>query len=66
MHQQSEIKEYMREILVDWLIDVHRIFKLSAETFYLTINIIDRFLAVKIVPRRELQLVGMVAMLIAS
>ncbi|KAJ4824118.1 hypothetical protein Tsubulata_008865 [Turnera subulata] len=66
MHLQLDINSRMRAILVDWLIEVHRKFELMPETLYLTINIIDRFLAVKVVPRRELQLVGMSAMLIAS
>lgn len=59
------ITSKMREILVDWLIGVHAAFKLSPESLYLTINIVDRFLSVKAVPRRELQLVGMSSMLIA-
>ncbi|XP_028761439.1 G2/mitotic-specific cyclin S13-7 [Neltuma alba] len=63
---QPEINEKMRAILVDWLTDVHSKFDLSLETLYLTINIIDRFLSTKIVPRRELQLVGISAMLMAS
>lgn len=63
---QPEINEKMRAILIDWLIDVHSKFDLSLETLYLTINIIDRFLAIKTVPRRELQLVGVSAMLMAS
>lgn len=63
---QPDINESMRGILVDWLIDVHRKFELSLETLYLTVNIIDRFLAIKTVPRRELQLVGISAMLMAS
>ncbi|KAK7274731.1 hypothetical protein RIF29_15828 [Crotalaria pallida] len=66
MDSQPEINERMRAMLVDWLIDVHTKFDLSLETLYLTINIVDRFLAVKIVPRRELQLVGVSAMLMAS
>ncbi|XP_062166699.1 G2/mitotic-specific cyclin S13-7-like [Alnus glutinosa] len=66
MESQPEINESMRAILVDWLVDVHRKFDLSVETLYLTINIIDRFLAIKSVPRRELQLVGISAMLMAS
>lgn len=66
MESQPEINESMRAILVDWLVDVHRKFDLSVETLYLTINIIDRFLAIKTVPRRELQLVGISAMLMAS
>ncbi|KAF4352169.1 hypothetical protein F8388_004473 [Cannabis sativa] len=63
---QPEINEQMRAILVDWLVEVHTKFELSPETFYLTINIIDRFLAVKTISRRELQLVGISAMLTAS
>ncbi|KAE9590479.1 hypothetical protein Lal_00023434 [Lupinus albus] len=66
MDSQPEINERMRAILVDWLIDIQTKFDLSLETLYLTINIVDRFLAVKTVPRRELQLVGVSAMLMAS
>ncbi|KAE8667600.1 G2/mitotic-specific cyclin S13-6 [Hibiscus syriacus] len=66
MHLQTDINEKMRSILVDWLIDVHQKFELSPEALYLTINLIDRFLSVKVVPRIELQLLGMSAMLIAT
>ena len=66
MHLQTDVNEKMRAILIDWLIDVHQKFELSPEALYLTINLIDRFLSVKIVPRRELQLLGMSAMLIAT
>ncbi|PON67557.1 Cyclin [Parasponia andersonii] len=66
IYSQPEINEQMRAILVDWLVEVHTKFELSPETFYLTINIIDRFLAVKTISRRELQLVGISAMLTAS
>ncbi|KAL2465909.1 Cyclin-B1-2 [Abeliophyllum distichum] len=63
---QPEINERMRAILIDWLIQVHQKFELSPETLYLTINIVDRFLATKTTLRRELQLVGISSMLIAS
>ncbi|KAG7580895.1 Cyclin C-terminal domain [Arabidopsis suecica] len=66
MHTQPEINEKMRSILIDWLVEVHIKFDLSPETLYLTVNIIDRFLSLKTVPRRELQLVGVSALLIAS
>ncbi|KAE8100190.1 hypothetical protein FH972_018115 [Carpinus fangiana] len=66
MESQPKINEGMRAILVDWLVDVHGKFELSLETLYLTINVIDRVLAIKTVPRRELQLVGISAMLMAS
>ncbi|CAN1749123.1 G2/mitotic-specific cyclin S13-6, partial [Linum perenne] len=63
---QPEITIRMRSILADWLIDVHQKFDLALETLYLTIDIVDRFLSAKPVPRRELQLVGIAATLTAS
>ncbi|KAL3625715.1 hypothetical protein CASFOL_030244 [Castilleja foliolosa] len=65
MDSQKDINYKMRAILVDWLIEVHKKFELTTESLYLTVNIVDRFLSVKIVPRRELQLVGISSMLIA-
>ncbi|XP_073045918.1 LOW QUALITY PROTEIN: G2/mitotic-specific cyclin-2-like [Primulina eburnea] len=66
MDSQPEINEKMRAILIDWLIQVHYKFELSPETLYLTINILDRYLSATTASRRELQLVGMSAMLVAS
>lgn len=63
---QTDVNEKMRAILMDWLIDVHLKFKLLPETFYLTVNIIDRYLGSAPVARQKLQLVGVAAMLIAS
>ncbi|KAL3850213.1 hypothetical protein ACJIZ3_012095 [Penstemon smallii] len=65
MGSQPEINIKMRAILVDWLIEVHKKFELMPESLYLTINIVDRFLSVKKVSRKELQLVGISSMLIA-
>ncbi|XWS52650.1 hypothetical protein CRYUN_Cryun11dG0089100 [Craigia yunnanensis] len=65
MDLQLDINAKMRSILVDWLIEVHQKFDLMLETLYLTMNIVDRFLSLKIVQRKELQLVGISAMLIA-
>lgn len=66
MHIQTDMNEKMRAILVDWLLEVHIKFELNPETLYLTVSIIDRFLSVKAVPKRELQLLGISALLIAS
>jgi len=46
MKKQPEINEKMRAILIDWLIQVHIRFGLLAETLYLTVTIIDRYLSV--------------------
>jgi len=56
----------MRAILIDWIIEVHLKFKLNSETLYLTVNLIDRYLAKDKIERRKLQLLGVSAMLIAS
>jgi len=63
---QVDINEKMRAILVDWLVEVHRMFKLLPETLFLAVNLIDRFLELKPVAREKLQLVGITSMLIAS
>ncbi len=42
---QTEVSEKMRAYLVDWLAELHLRFKLLPETLYLTVGIIDRFLA---------------------
>uniref|UniRef100_A0ACD5UWI0 Uncharacterized protein n=2 Tax=Avena sativa TaxID=4498 RepID=A0ACD5UWI0_AVESA len=65
MGSQPEINPKMRAILVDWLVEVSHKFELMPESLYLTIYIVDRFLSMQAVPRRELQLVGVAAMLIA-
>ncbi|KAK1293728.1 hypothetical protein QJS10_CPB17g01693 [Acorus calamus] len=62
---QTEINEKMRGILADWLVEVHTKFELMPETLFLTQHIIDKYLSMQMVSRRELQLVGISAMLIA-
>ena len=63
---QKFINRKMRAILIDWLIDVHKKYKLKPETMFLTVSIIDRYLSKKNVTTINLQLVGVVALLIAS
>lgn len=65
MDRQSDINGKMRAILIDWLIEVHYKFELMEETLYLTVNLLDRFLSLRPVVRKKLQLVGMTAMLLA-
>lgn len=56
----------MREILVDWLVEVAEEYKLVSDTIYLTISYIDRYLSSHAVDRNKLQLLGVCCMLIAS
>ena len=66
METQTSINVRMREILIDWIVDVHYKFKLVPETLYLCVNVIDRFLEREIISRNKLQLVGVTALLLAS
>jgi cyclin B len=66
MDAQVDINCKMRAILVDWLVEVHQKYNLRSVTLFLTVNIIDRYLALAPVPRKRLQLVGVVALSIAA
>lgn len=44
----------MRAILVDWIIEVHLKFKLRAETLFLTVSLIDRYLEKQTIQRTKL------------
>ena len=66
MSKQTDINAKMRAALIDWLVEVHSEFKLVAETLYLTVSLIDRYLEREQIPKNKLQLVGVTAMFIAS
>ncbi|KAK4710094.1 hypothetical protein R3W88_004607 [Solanum pinnatisectum] len=66
MEQQSEISDNMRGVLIDWIIEVHDKFELKEETLFLTVNLLDRFLEKQVVAKNKLQVVGLVAFLIAG
>eukprot|EP00924_Labyrinthula_sp_SR-Ha-C_P002653 maker-scaffold_13-snap-gene-3.60-mRNA-1 protein AED:0.00 eAED:0.00 QI:154/1/1/1/1/1/2/122/376 len=66
MERQQDISSAMRKILVDWLHAVHLRFNLSSQTYFLGINILDRFLSLMKVKRSKLQLVGCCCLWMAS
>ena len=56
----------MRAILVDWLIDVHKKFKLRPQTLFMCCSLIDRILEIVSVAKHRFQLLGITALFIAS
>ncbi|KAJ8266688.1 hypothetical protein GJAV_G00133490 [Gymnothorax javanicus] len=66
MKKQPDITNSMRVVLVDWLVEVGEEYKLCAETIYLAVNYLDRFLSCMSVLRGKLQLVGTAAILLAA
>lgn len=66
MSKQPDITNWMRIILVDWLVEVGEEYKLNSETIFLAVNYMDRFLSSMSVLRGKLQLVGTAAILLAA
>ena len=58
MNWQVHVNIKMRAILVDWLVDVAKKYKLRSETLFLTVQLIDRYLAVQVTKQCHLQLAG--------
>ena len=63
---QNDITVNMREILIEWLVEVTEEYKLVSDTLYLTVSYIDRFLSSHAISRNKLQLLGVSCMLTAS
>ncbi|KAF8899794.1 cyclin-like protein [Gymnopilus junonius] len=66
MNNQEEITWEHRGILVDWLLQLHARYNLLAESLFLCINVLDRFLASRPISISKLQLVGVASFFIAT
>ncbi|KDR72556.1 hypothetical protein GALMADRAFT_252687 [Galerina marginata CBS 339.88] len=66
MKDQVEINWEHRDLLVDWLLQVHAKFGLLAESLFLCINLLDRFLGSRPISIAKLQLVGLACFFIAT
>lgn len=57
----------MRAILLDWLSEVCEVYRLHRETYFLTIDYIDRYLTLhEDLPKTQLQLLGITCLFIAA
>ncbi|KAI9317552.1 cyclin-like protein [Dichotomocladium elegans] len=63
---ETEITWTMRDVLIDWVVEIHFLFQLLPETLFLAVNVIDRFLSKQRVSVERLQLIGVTALLIAT
>lgn len=66
LSNQPDVTDRMRMILIDWLVDVAIKFKVHPETYFLAVDVVDRYLSRTHVQRSQLQLVGITAMLLAA
>lgn len=63
---QKDMNHRMRDVLLDWMVEVHQSFKMIPETLYLAINILNRYLSLIQVPSNTLQLAGITSLFIAA
>ena len=66
LDSNTSITKNMRMILVDWLIQVQHHLRLSQESLYLSVSILDYVLHKRDVDPDKLQLVGITSLLIAT
>lgn len=62
----SEVKDTSRAFLVEWIIDVHRKFRLAPETLYVTVYLIDRYLSKRQIKKSQLHILGVTSLLVAT
>ncbi|XP_075998786.1 cyclin-F [Genypterus blacodes] len=60
------IKDSMRYILVDWLVEVTTMKDFSSQTLHVTVGCVDRYLALRSVPKARLQLLGIACMVVCT
>lgn len=55
-----------RYILVDWLVEVTTMKDFSSLTLHVTVGCVDRYLALRSVPKARLQLLGIACMVVCT
>lgn len=63
---QTEIRDTQRAFLLEWIIDVHRKFKLRPETLYVCQFIVDKYLSKVKTDSKQLHLIGVTTLLIGT
>jgi len=63
---QTEIRDTSRAFLLEWIIDVHRKFRLTPECLYVTALIIDLYLSKVKIQKSQLHLLGVSTLLVAT
>jgi len=62
---QTLINESCRSLVVDWLVDVSTQYKLSDDSLFLAVNLLDRYISIKKINTKEFQLIACGALFIA-
>jgi len=63
---QKNVSEKMRQILIDWMIDVHESFELKEQTLHLALSYLAEYSAMKEIGKENYQLAGIACLWVAS
>ena len=64
--KQKQVDPKMREVLVDWLMEVHSRYKMRDETIFLAVRLIDKYLSLRPIEYDRFQLLGTASLMIAA
>lgn len=64
--KQKQVDNKMREVLIDWLIEVHNRYRMRDETIFLAVRLIDKYLSLKSIEYNRFQLLGTSSLMIAA
>lgn len=62
LERQPHLTNWMRTLLVDWMVEVQETFELNHETLYLAVKIVDIYLSKVQIEKEKLQLIGAAAL----
>lgn len=65
-HIQRDIKPFMREVIIKWVLDVCKEQACEEQVFAVAASLLDRFLSICVVDKTQLQLLGAVCLLLGS
>ncbi|XP_044513013.1 cyclin-F [Gracilinanus agilis] len=63
---QKGMNDTMRYILIDWLVEVATMKDFTSLCLHMTVECVDRYLKLRVVPRAKLQLLGIACMVICT
>ena len=66
LSSHPDVTDRTRAVLIDFLVSLHSRLKLTSETLFLTVSLLDRVLAAQAVPKPKVQLLGVTALMVAS
>ncbi len=63
---QNQINEKMRAVLINWLLSIHAKLKLKPQTFFIAVQLLDKYCLKKEVERKNFQKIGIACLYIAA